>query len=254
MKKWLASLLVVLFAFLQESFVYTNKSMYLNRELNAEERNSQSMKEFSADLFTRINPYHLSFKALELGIKGYYQLLLSGKLSNNQYLSIIDFTQSSNVERMIVFDTHSWNVVRTTLVAHGVKSGQEFATDFSNTENSHQSSLGFYLTGEIYDGKHGYSLKLDGLEFSNDKARERGVVIHGADYVSHQFIDQNGRLGRSHGCPALPREGYTELVDRICGGSCVFIYGNDSNYLKKSTLCNAKDNWLVDCNGQLSSI
>ena len=112
-----------------------------------------------------------------------------------------------------------------TLVAHGRNTGEEFANEFSNQAESFKSSVGFYSTGEIYDGKHGMSLKLDGLEKGlNDKARERAVVIHGADYVSESFIKQNKRLGRSQGCPALPVEMNAKIINVIKDKSCLFIY------------------------------
>jgi hypothetical protein len=250
MKKWLASFVVLPVLFVQNSFVQPNE-LRLHVTNNSEKNQTISFKEFSQDIYSRLNQTCISFDALENGLKGYYQLLFSGKLTNNQYFTIIDFSKSSSLERMVVLETQNWNVVRSSLVAHGMKSGEEYATAFSNIEHSHQSSLGFYLTGEIYDGKHGYSLKLDGLEFSNNKARDRGVVIHAADYVNEEYIAKNGRLGRSHGCPALPRDGYTELVDKICGGSCVFIYAKQIDYIKKSSFCNSSLNWTFDCNGQV---
>lgn len=87
------------------------------------------------------------------------------------------------------------------------------------------SSLGFYKTGQTYYGKHGYSLKLLGLEEGvNDLAEKRAIVIHGADYVGEDFIQKHGRLGRSHGCPAIPRELSKEIIDVIKDGSCLFIF------------------------------
>lgn len=210
-----------------------------------------SFKDFSLDTYTRINEPNLSYKAFENALKGYYHLLLTGKITNQQYLTIIDFTVSSNQKRFFIVDTENWNIVKSTYVAHGMKSGEEFATEFSNVEHSHQSSIGFYLTAEIYDGKHGYSLKLDGLEYSNNKVRDRGVVIHSADYVSEEYIQQNGRLGRSHGCPALPKEGYKELVDLLCEGSCLYIHSSQKEYSKKSSIINSSANFKLDCNGKL---
>src|SRR5690606_932140 len=104
-------------------------------------------------------------------------------------------------------DLKSKKVLFNTLVAHGRNTGQATADKFSNLPNSNMSSLGFYLTDETYFGKHGLSLKLDGMDNGhNDKARERAIVMHGADYVSDSFVKQHGRLGRSLGCPALPQE------------------------------------------------
>ena len=98
------------------------------------------------------------------------------------------------------------------LVAHGRNSGLEYANRFSNKISSHQTSLGFYRTAETYIGKHGFSLRLDGLEFSNSNARKRAVVIHQADYASANFIKRNGRLGRSYGCPSLPKKDYRTIL------------------------------------------
>ena len=111
------------------------------------------------------------------------------------------------------------------LVAHGRNTGEEFASAFSNLNSSFKSSLGFYATGEIYQGKHGASLRLDGLENGvNDNARERGVVMHGADYVSESFIRDHKRLGRSQGCPAVPVELTNEIIQLIKDKSCLYIY------------------------------
>ena len=115
-----------------------------------------------------------------------------------------------------------------------------FRSKFSNINSSFMSSLGFYVTGETYQGKHGYSLRLDGVEKGfNDLARERAIVIHGADYANKEFVKNTGRLGRSLGCPALPMDVYKEVINTIKDGSCLFIYGNDAEYLSKSPLINA---------------
>src|SRR5690606_4161345 len=118
-----------------------------------------------------------------------------------------------NKKRMWVIDMTTNTVLMHSLVAHGRNTGDVFAKNFSNASESYKSSLGFYLTGETYTGKHGMSLKLDGLEKGvNDNARNRAVVIHGADYVSDSFIKNNSRLGRSLGCPAVPRELTKQLI------------------------------------------
>ncbi len=138
---------------------------------------------------------------------------------------------------MWVIDIKTQKVILKSLVSHGRNSGSEYATDFSNASESFKSSLGFYVTGETYTGKHGLSLRLDGMEYGiNDNARNRAVVVHGADYVSKSFIKNTGRLGRSQGCPAVPYEIHKELIETIKGKSCIFIYHPSRNYVVKSKL------------------
>lgn len=159
-------------------------------------------------------------KALE----GFYALKAKGQITKD-ILTLVDFSLSSNTKRLWVIDLSTKTILFHSLVAHGRNTGEEFANAFSNQSESFKSSLGFYATGEIYNGKHGKSLKLDGLERGvNDGARARGVVIHGADYVSESFIKNHSRLGRSQGCPALPVELTNDIIDTIKDKSCLFIY------------------------------
>lgn len=152
-------------------------------------------------------------------------------------ITIIDFSKPSTEERFLVIDLVNKKVLYKCFVAHGKNSGENYAKNFSNQSESLMSSLGFYLTGETYTGENGYSLRLDGLEKGiNDHARAREIVIHGAAYVSAEFINKYGRLGRSWGCPALPPGVSKEIIDLISGGSCLFIYGDDVSYKENSTL------------------
>ena len=169
-------------------------------------------------------------------LKGFY--LLKGKgLVRRNILTLIDFSMSSNSKRLWVIDLTTNTILYNSLVAHGRNTGNEFATSFSNSAQSFKSSLGFYATGEIYSGKHGKSLRLDGLEKGiNDNARVRAVVIHGAEYVSNSFIQNNKRLGRSLGCPALPMDLSSEIVQTIKDKSCLFIYYPSDNYKIASKL------------------
>ena len=165
-----------------------------------------------------------TYGCFEKAVKGYNILKAAGKIKKD-YLTVIDFSKSSNTKRLWIIDMDSHAVVYNTLVAHGRNSGDEFAENFSNTNSSNMSSLGFYATGELYKGKHGESLKLDGLENGlNSNARSRGVVMHAADYVSDSFIQLHHRLGRSQGCPALPSGITKEVINLIKGKSCLFIY------------------------------
>ena len=163
-------------------------------------------------------------ESFAVALKGYYSLKEKG-LIKKDILTLIDFSLSSNTKRLWVIDLTTGNVLFHSLVAHGRNTGEEFASNFSNASESFKSSLGFYSTGEIYNGKHGMSLRLDGLEKGvNDNARARGVVMHAADYVSNSFIKNNNRLGRSQGCPAVPAELSKEIISVIKDKSCFFIY------------------------------
>lgn len=170
-----------------------------------------------------------NFDCFNLALNGFNKLKERGLIQKN-ILTIVDFSLSSNTKRLWVIDIEKNKVLFQTLVAHGRNTGEEFANEFSNQAESFKSSIGFYATGEIYNGKHGLSLKLDGLEKGlNDKARERQVVVHGADYVSESFIRQNKRLGRSQGCPAIPVEMNEKIINVIKDKSCLFIYHPSKN-------------------------
>jgi hypothetical protein len=160
------------------------------------------------------------YKALE----GFYKLRAEGVIAKD-ILTVVDFSMSSNSKRLWVVDLATNTILFNSLCAHGRNTGDEFATKFSNKSESNMSSLGFYATGEIYEGKHGQSLKLDGLQPGvNDHARSRGVVMHAADYVSDSFIAAHHRLGRSQGCPALPEALTHDIINAIKGKSLLFIY------------------------------
>ncbi len=179
----------------------------------------------------------LNKKVFNYALKGYFNLLNQGSLQKKDTLTIIDYSLSSNQKRLWVVDLRHLKVLFHELVAHGKNSGNEYARKFSNTTNSFQSSLGFFLTGDIYAGKHETSLRLFGVENKfNSKAFERGIVIHGADYVSESFIRNNQRLGRSQGCPAVSENVINNLVRTISNGACVFAYYPFKTYLKNSTL------------------
>ncbi len=165
-----------------------------------------------------------SLESFRIAIEGFQVLKEKGIIKKN-ILTLVDFSLSSTAKRLWVIDLDKNIVLFQTLVAHGRNTGEDIARVFSNKAESYQSSLGFYATAEIYKGKHGLSLKLDGLQKGlNDKARERAVVIHGADYVSESFIKQNKRLGRSQGCPAVPVEMNEKIINVIKDKSCLFIY------------------------------
>ncbi|SIT14546.1 murein L,D-transpeptidase catalytic domain family protein [Belliella pelovolcani] len=176
---------------------------------------------------------------LSLGISGHQKLVKENKIPESKPLTVIDFSLPSSEKRMWIIDVVSGLVLHYGYVSHGRNSGDLMAKRFSNVSSSYMSSLGFYLTAETYQGKHGYSLRLDGLEPGfNDKARERAIVIHGADYAKEEFIQTTGRLGRSLGCPALPSEEAKEVIDLIKENSLLFIYAKDARYLDESPILN----------------
>jgi hypothetical protein len=177
----------------------------------------------------------MSYAAFSAGFYGYLNMKEAGKLHGNALLTICDFSLSSNVKRMWVIDVAKKKILWNTFVSHGSGSGEEFATRFSNTHESHQSSLGFYTTGETYMGEKGYSLKLHGHDAGfNSNAFDRGVVIHGAEYVNAAYAKANNRIGRSHGCPALDYAIVNQVIDKIKGGHCLFIYHPMKSFTNKS--------------------
>ncbi len=181
----------------------------------------------------------LSKEAFEAAQKGFTRLT-ARNIIQNTLLTIIDFSKPSTEKRLFVLDMTDGKVLFNSLVAHGRNSGLQFAKMFSNRAKSFQSSLGFYVTLDPYTGSNGYSLKLKGCEAGiNDKAYNRAIVMHGADYVSETFIRRNGYLGRSEGCPAIPKELNREIINTIKGGSCMFIYYPSKKYTSQSKLLNS---------------
>jgi hypothetical protein len=182
---------------------------------------------------------------IQCGLEGYmdtmvFHIALAGYReltdSDSLLLTIIDYTKPSTEKRFFVIDLQKKELRIHTYVAHGKNTGENHARLFSNKPNSLKSSPGFFQTGEAYRGKHGYSLRLDGMEKGiNDNARKRAVVIHGASYVSPEFIKKHKRLGRSWGCPAVPKDESRVIIDLIKGGSCVYIHTNNPEYFEKSS-------------------
>ncbi len=184
-----------------------------------------------------LNQAGLSFAAFENAKKGWDKLRSQGKLANGSLITIVDFSQSSNHKRLYILDMENYKILFNTLVAHGKNTGKEWATHFSNKLSSYKSSPGFYVTGETYNGSNGYSLKLEGMESGiNDKALQRAIVMHGADYVDESYISSLGFIGRSHGCPAIPAKQAKSIINTIKGGSCLYIHVPDQQYLSHSAL------------------
>jgi hypothetical protein len=163
----------------------------------------------------------------------------TGVVSNDRLLTVIDYSKPSTEPRLWVLDLESERVLFEELVAHGRGSGDNVASRFSNIEGTNQTSLGLFRTADTYVGSNGYSLRLDGLEPGvNDRARERAIVMHGADYVSQVSMRALGRLGRSLGCPALRPGVARSVIDTIKDGSLIFAYYPDKNWLRGSRFLN----------------
>lgn len=208
--------------------------------------NSPAEEEFSIETFIEERMYiydslhldeaGLSKRVYEMALKGMSRLVKKGKVKNN-VLSIVDFSQPSINKRLYIIDLDNNELLFNTWVAHGVNSGKVEARSFSNKMSSHKSSLGFYVTGGVYNGSNGYSLKLIGVEKGiNDYAMRRGIVIHGAGYVNEDYIESQGYIGRSYGCPAVAQECSRQIIDEVKDGTCLFIYHPTTYYTSRSSL------------------
>ncbi|MEI2260857.1 murein L,D-transpeptidase catalytic domain family protein [Stenotrophomonas indicatrix] len=156
---------------------------------------------------------------------------------SSERLSVIDYSRPSTEPRMWVFDLARQRLLFEEWVAHGRNSGENRTEHFSNRDGSFMSSIGAFTAQETYMGGNGYSLRLAGLEPGfNDRARERAIVIHGAPYVNPSTAQLQGRLGRSLGCPAVRLSVAKPLIDALRGGTMVFAYYPDKDWLKHSQL------------------
>ena len=210
------------------------------------ERNTNSSHEINSDidhnkllvenLYTECQlTDKLDYNIFKQAMDGYNSI----ELRNKNLLSIIDYSKPSNEKRFFIIDVENRKLLYNTLVAHGKKSGYLNATKFSNKYGSHKSSLGFFRTGNSYYGIRGYSLKLEGLEKGiNDNARQRGIIIHGANYVDERLVNGNGVIGRSWGCPAVSKKLSKEIINLLRGGSLLYIYADDEIYKENSVIAN----------------
>jgi len=194
-------------------------------------------KSLSSEVHILYNEMNLEsivcYDAFEKAMTGYNSLTAK----NKSIFTIIDFSKPSVEERLCVIDMTQRKVLHKSHVSHGRNSGENYATDFSNKYGSYKSSLGFYVTESTYFGNNGYSLVLDGLERGiNDNAKARAIVIHGADYCDPALVHSGARLGRSLGCPALPRYLCKPIINTIKDGTLLFIYAEDKNYLTQSPI------------------
>lgn len=243
----LLSVMVLFFSFTTENTLVNFNDAIHNTQNQEEPRCENAIP--SADSFWEqyvfsnyecLGDSTLTYEAFYNGLKGYYALKEKGVLKQEGILTIVDFTQHSSEERMYIIDVNTFEIIKKSLCSHGKNTGMAMATKFSNTNGSLQSSLGFFLTAETYTGKFDYAMRLDGLEKANSRARERGIVVHGANYATPDFLERNGGvLGRSYGCPALPKEDATSIINEIKEGTCFFIYSDDLGYLESSDVINS---------------
>lgn len=228
--KYYLQRIVLLFAILSQTFSF----------IKSEEENNNFVKSVYSNL-VKTNQALPKEDVFEKAMKGFFRLRREGEIKKN-IITVIDFRLSSNKKRMWVIDLDHQKTVFHSLVAHGRNTGNEFAKNFGNIPQSYKSSLGFYITGDTYQGKHGLSLYLDGMEKGiNDNAKDRAIVMHGANYVSKDFIRKYGRLGRSYGCPSIPMKSHKEIITTIQGKSCLFIYFPEPKYISTSTLIETSD-------------
>ena len=177
----------------------------------------------------------LGFAVFKKAITGFINLKMEDKLpQGSSILTVVDFSKSSCSKRMWIIDVINKALVLNTWVAHGQGSGEDIANRFSDNMDSHQSSLGFYVTDDVYNGKHGRSLRLDGMDAGfNANARARAIVVHAADYVSSNAISELGRLGRSFDCPAVSPEVVDQVINTIKDKTLMFINADNSEYASK---------------------
>jgi hypothetical protein len=186
-----------------------------------------------------LQQYGLSEEAFAYAYKGYHRLLDKKMIDRPDFITICDFSQSSNQKRLYVIDLTNNKLVMNTYVAHGHNSGAEYATKFSNRPESLQTSLGFYITRDTYIGEHGLALKIDGVEAGfNDNAMKRNIVIHGATYIDDAWLRHSTYMGRSFGCPAIPQKEISTVINTIKNGTCLFIYHPQKQYLLGSKILN----------------
>ncbi|MCK9270041.1 MAG: murein L,D-transpeptidase catalytic domain family protein [Bacteroidales bacterium] len=234
MIKNLIAISLIFLAFVGLSFASTPLSESISKTPDAKFDAPELYEEIGLNNHT-YPPYDI----FELALKGYNNLSSTRGVVRKNILTVIDFSKSSNEKRLWVIDLDAHKVLFNDYVAHGRNSGDGFAKFFSDKPGSYMSSIGFYVTGKTYQGKHGLSLRLDGVDGNfNKNARDRAIVMHGADYVSADFIKKYGRLGRSYGCPSLSMDIYKDVIETICDGSLLFIYYPDKNYLQHSVILN----------------
>ena len=241
MKKSFLWVTCILLSFSVTIISWKAEEIKKNHQLNSGKTGGISAKglfnQYLDDIYNtaQLHAAGLDFDVFQKAVTGYFNLKSQNQVpQTSSVITIVDLAKSSSTKRMWIIDLIDKNLLINTWVAHGNGSGSDVPQYFSNQTDSHASSLGFYVTDGIYHGKHGRSLKLNGLdEGFNDNARSRGIVLHGAKYVSEGTINALGRLGRSEGCPAVSSKIIDKVISTIKDRSVLFINGNDYSYTSK---------------------
>lgn len=233
---------VTMAIFLLSATILSWRSDGANRSVSAKKKNAafttkELFEQYVNNLYeaAHLGETGLAFNVFEKAVTGYTNLKLSHAVpQSSNVLTVVDFSKSSREKRMWIINLLSKQLVLNTWVAHGSGSGDEMASRFSDANDSHESSLGFYITDKVYNGKHGRSLYLDGMdEGFNGNARMRSIVVHGANYVGPAAINEQGFIGRSFGCPAVSPKVINKVISTIAGKTVFFISGNDESYYSK---------------------
>ncbi len=130
---------------------------------------------------------------------------------SDQRIIFIDYSKPSFQKRLWVLEGNK--VLLNCHVSHGKESGFIFAKDFSNQSGSNKSCLGNFKTSIVYDGKHGLSMKVIGLDKENSNAYQRSIVFHSSNYATNSFLMTHGYIGRSLGCFATSPNNNQKIID-----------------------------------------
>ena len=200
-------------------------------------RNAPALMNVSAVKTSGLTP-----TVLELAVSAVSCAVKNGDIERPKTLTVIDYSLPSTEPRLWVYDVATGKLLFKELVAHGRNTGENMATQFSDTPESRQTSIGLFVAGETYVGSNGYSLRMDGLEPGfNARARERAIVMHGAPYVDESLVAKQGRIGRSWGCPALREAIARDVIDTVSGGGVIFSYYPDASWLQTSRFLNCNN-------------
>ena len=225
--KLFKSILTLIFYFIFSSLLFAEINFSNNFNLNIKKKFSDlEIKTMYRDLSLNDKVSFSCFNNAMHGLEKIEDLEIFDN-SNNNLLVMVDYTKPSTEERLFIIDLRKKQLLISSLVTHGRGTGDLYATKFSNKNNSYSTSSGFYLTGNIYNGKHGESLELYGLEKGkNDNAKKRTIVMHSAYYANKAFAEKYGRLGRSKGCLVLPTDLNAKIINLISGGVVLYVHTN----------------------------